>query len=42
MSTIYESDVEVAALGWIEGLGYEIRHGPDIAAGVLVGPCGRT
>ena len=41
MSTIYESDVEVATLRWFEGLGYEIRHGPDIAAGVLVELCQR-
>jgi len=28
-----ESDVEDAALHWLEGLGYTILHGPDIAAG---------
>lgn len=42
MSTIYESDVEVAALGWFEGLGYDTCHGPDIASGVLVDPCQRN
>ena len=26
-----ESHVEEAALQWLEGLGYEVRHGPDIA-----------
>jgi type I restriction enzyme R subunit len=29
--TFYESDVEKAALTWLTGLGYEIRHGPAIA-----------
>src|SRR5690606_16169235 len=28
-----ESDVEDAALHWLEGLGYTVLHGPDIAAG---------
>lgn len=26
-----ESDAEEAALGWLETLGYAIRHGPEIA-----------
>jgi type I restriction enzyme R subunit len=26
-----ESLVEEAALAWLEGLGYAVRHGPDIA-----------
>ena len=26
-----ESVVEAAALAWLEGLGYAVRHGPDIA-----------
>jgi len=30
----YESEVEQAALAWLEGLGYTILHGPDIAPGV--------
>ncbi len=29
-----ESDAEEAALGWLETLGYTVRHGPDIAFGV--------
>ncbi len=29
-----ESDAEEAALGWLESLGYTIRHGPEIAFGV--------
>jgi type I restriction enzyme R subunit len=28
-----ESVVEDAALAWLEGLGYAVLHGPDIAAG---------
>ena len=28
-----ESTVEDAALAWLEALGYEIKHGPEIAAG---------
>jgi len=28
-----ESVVEEAALSWLAAMGYEIRHGPDIAAG---------
>ncbi len=30
---IAESVVEEAALAWLEGLGYAVRHGPEIAAG---------
>ena len=33
MAGFTESVVEEAALGWLETLGYEIQHGPDIAAG---------
>jgi type I restriction enzyme R subunit len=29
-----EPDAEEAALGWLETLGYTVRHGPDIAFGV--------
>jgi type I site-specific restriction-modification system R (restriction) subunit len=29
-----ESDAEEAALGWLETLGYAIKHGPEIAFGV--------
>jgi type I restriction enzyme R subunit len=29
-----ESDAEEAALGWLEALGYSVKHGPDIAFGV--------
>lgn len=28
-----ESDIEVAALDWLDDLGYEVLHGPDIAVG---------
>lgn len=30
-SRITESVVEDAALAWLEGLGYGIKHGPDIS-----------
>ncbi|RJP18934.1 MAG: type I restriction endonuclease subunit R [Deltaproteobacteria bacterium] len=33
MSTFTESVVEDAALAWLEGLGYDVLHGPEIAAG---------
>lgn len=33
MTSFAESVVEDAALAWLEGLGWEIRHGPAIAAG---------
>ncbi len=31
MTTITESTVEDAALAWLESLGWNIVHGPDIA-----------
>ncbi len=31
MTTITEDDVEQAALGWLDGLGWRVAHGPDIA-----------
>ena len=31
MTTITEADVEVAALDWLAGLGWQVAHGPDIA-----------
>ncbi len=31
MTTLTEADVEVAALEWLEGLGWQVAHGPDIA-----------
>ncbi|MBI1776748.1 MAG: type I restriction endonuclease subunit R [Proteobacteria bacterium] len=33
MSAFSESVVEEAALGWLEALGYQVLHGPEIAAG---------
>jgi len=33
MAQVTESVVEDAALDWLEGLGYAVLHGPDIAAG---------
>ncbi|MEX0958514.1 MAG: type I restriction endonuclease subunit R [Burkholderiales bacterium] len=33
MSQFTESVVEDAALAWLESLGYQVLHGPDIAAG---------
>jgi len=33
MARFTESEVEDAALAWLEGLGYKVLHGPDIAAG---------
>jgi type I restriction enzyme R subunit len=32
MATFTESIVENAALAWMEGLGYTVIHGPEIAA----------
>ena len=34
MTAFTESVVEEAALAWLEGLGYAVLHGPEIAAGV--------
>ena len=34
MTPFAESVVEEATLGWLEALGYAVRHGPEIAAGV--------
>lgn len=31
INTIYESDIEEAALEWLTDLGYTVLHGPDIA-----------
>ena len=31
LSTIYESDIEEAALNWLADLGYSVLHGPNIA-----------
>ena len=31
MTTLTESTVEEAALGWLAGLGWSVAHGPDIA-----------
>ncbi|MDE2796965.1 MAG: type I restriction endonuclease, partial [Gemmatimonadota bacterium] len=31
-ATFTESEVEAAALEWLEGLGWKVAHGPDIAA----------
>jgi type I restriction enzyme R subunit len=31
MATFAESHVEDAALDWLQGLGYQILHGPDIS-----------
>jgi len=33
MAQLAESDVESAALAWLESLGWLVRHGPEIAAG---------
>lgn len=33
MARLTESIVEDAALAWLDGLGYAVLHGPDIAAG---------
>jgi type I restriction enzyme R subunit len=30
---MHEGDVELAALAWLQSLGYELRHGPEIAPG---------
>lgn len=35
MSVFTESVVESATLGWLEALGYQVLHGPDIAVGEL-------
>ena len=31
MTSLTEADVEVAALAWLSGLGWDVAHGPDIA-----------
>jgi type I restriction enzyme R subunit len=31
MSRFSESEVEDAALAWLEGIGWQVAHGPDIA-----------
>ena len=31
MTTLTEADVEEAALGWLDSLGWTVAHGPDIA-----------
>ena len=31
MTAFTESTVEVAALAWLEGVGWGVAHGPDIA-----------
>ncbi len=33
MAEMHESEVEEAALAWLKALGYEVLHGPDLAAG---------
>ena len=33
MSAITESDVESAALSWLDDLGWRTAHGPDVAPG---------
>ena len=33
MTNIAEADVEQVALEWLEGLGWAVAHGPDIAPG---------
>ena len=35
MTRITESVVEDAALGWLDGLGWSVAHGPDIAPDTL-------
>ncbi len=33
VSVLNESDVELAALGWLQNLGYEVLYGPEVAPG---------
>ena len=33
MTTLNEADVEQAGLAWLESLGWQVAHGPDIAPG---------
>ena len=35
MTSLSESDVESAALAWLESVGWRVAHGPDIAPGTL-------
>ena len=35
MTTLTESDVEQAALAWLEGLSWNVAHGPDLAPDTL-------
>jgi|Deesub1362A_J573_1020465.scaffolds.fasta_scaffold03867_5 hypothetical protein len=34
-STVTESEVESAALTWLKSLGWQVKHGPEIASGTL-------
>ena len=35
ISRITESTIEEAALAWMEGLGYAVKYGPEIAPGEI-------
>src|ERR1700736_1141993 len=35
MTRLFETDVEEAALAWLDALGYTVLHGPDIAASAV-------
>ena len=35
MGHLTESDVEAAALAWLDAAGWQIAHGPDIAPDML-------
>ena len=37
--TIIEADVEEVVLGWLEGLGWSVTYGPDIAPDTLGAEC---
>ena len=37
MSRLLESDVEKAALSWLQAAGFAVLHGKDIAAGAPAG-----
>ena len=39
MTTITEADVEQAALGWLAGVGWQVKHGRDIAPDAADSEC---
>ena len=40
MTTLTESTVEAAALEWLETVGWQVAHGPDIGPETVIGERG--